>query len=187
MDLRASARSGVAWNSLAVSGTALVGLVQIAIAARFLEREDFGLMAMILIVIGFSQNLADLGTANALLHHQQATRRQLESLFWLSLAAGGVLFALVAAGGVGFARLWGQPALAFWLPVSALVFLFGGASQVSITLMRRELRFRALARIELRPPWWASASWQASPSAASASWRSSPGSSGLRASALCSA
>ena len=149
MDLRASARSGVAWNSLAVSGTALVGLAQIAIAARFLEREDFGLMAMILIVIGFSQNLADLGTANALLHHQQATRRQLESLFWLSLAAGGVLFALVAATGVGFARLWGQPALALWLPVSALVFLFGGASQVSITLMRRELRFRALARIEL--------------------------------------
>ncbi len=125
MDLRTRARSGVAWNSLAVSGTALVGLAQIAIAARFLAREDFGLMAMILIVIGFSQNLADLGTANALLHHQQATRRQLESLFWLSLAAGGVLFALVAAGGVGFARLWGQPALAFWLPVSALVFLFG--------------------------------------------------------------
>ncbi len=149
MDLRASARSGVAWNSLAVGCTALVGLVQIAIAARFLAREDFGLMAMILIVIGFSQNLADLGTANALLHHQQATRRQLESLFWLSMAAGGVLFALVAATGLLFARLWGEPALAFWLPVSALVFLFGGASQVSVTLLRRELRFRALARIEL--------------------------------------
>ena len=64
MDLRASARRGVAWNSLAVSGTALVGLTQIAIAARFLDRGDFGLMAMILIVIGFSQNMADLGTAN---------------------------------------------------------------------------------------------------------------------------
>ncbi len=149
MDLRASARSGVAWNSLAVGCTALVGLVQIAIAARFLAREDFGLMAMILIVIGFSQNLADLGTANALLHHRQATRRQLESLFWLSLGAGGALFALVAAAGLGFARLWGEPALALWLPVSALVFLFGGASQVSVTLLRRELRFRELAHIEL--------------------------------------
>ena len=149
MDLRASARSGVAWNSLAVGATALVGLVQIAIAARFLAREDFGLMAMILIVIGFSQNLADLGTANALLHHQQATRRQLESLFWLSMAAGGALFALVAATGLLFAQLWSQPALAFWLPISALVFFFGGASQVSVTLLRRELRFRELAHIEL--------------------------------------
>ncbi len=149
MDLRASARSGVAWNSLAVGCTALVGLVQIAIAARFLAREDFGLMAMILMVIGFSQNLADLGTANALLHHQQATRRQLESLFWLSMGAGGALFALVAATGLFFARLWGEPALAVWLPVSALVFLFRGASQVSVTLLRRELRFRELARIDL--------------------------------------
>jgi O-antigen/teichoic acid export membrane protein len=149
MDLRASARRGVAWNSLAVSGTALVGLAQIAIAARFLDRGDFGLMAMILIVIGFSQNLADLGTANALLHHQQASRRQLESLFWLSMGAGGALFALVAATGLLFARLWSEPALAFWLPISALVFFFGGASQVSVTLLRRELRFRELARIEL--------------------------------------
>ena len=148
-DLGSAARRGVSWSLVSVAGSSLAGVLQLGIAARFLSRDDFGLMALILIVVGFSQNFSDLGTANAVLYRQRATRAELDSLFWLSVAVGVALFALVAASGPLFARLWSEPALATWLPLAAGVFPFIGAMQVPTALLQRELRFRELALVEI--------------------------------------
>lgn len=148
-DLGAATRRGVGWSTVSIAGTAASGLLQLSVAARFLSRDDFGLMALILVVVGFSQSFSDLGTANAVLHRQRAHGPELDSLFWLSVAVGGVLFALVGASGPVFARLWHEPDLAEWLPLAAVVFLFMGAMQVPTALLRRELCFRPLAIVEL--------------------------------------
>lgn len=149
MDLGRHARRGVAWSTLALAGAALLSLLQLSIAARFLERSDFGLMALVLVVVGFCQNMADLGTANAVLHRQHATRGELASLFWMSVGVGVLLAACVAAAGHAVAAWWKEPALAFWLPVTAAVFPLLGAAQVPMACLRRDLRFGAFAVLEL--------------------------------------
>jgi len=149
LDLAAHARRGVAWSAATLVGSALLSLLQLAVAARHLERADFGLMALVLVVVGFCQQMADLGTANAVLHRQRVTPGELASLFWVSVAAGAALAAAVAACGPLIARLWGEPALARWLAATASVLLLVGATQVPAALLRRDLRFRALAAVEL--------------------------------------
>jgi O-antigen/teichoic acid export membrane protein len=149
VDLGRHARRGVVWSSLALAGAALLSLLQLGVAARFLERTDFGLMALVLVVVGFCQNMADLGTANAVLHRQQATRGELASLFWMSVGAGVVLGACVAAAGPAVAAWWEEPALARWLPATAPVFPLLGAAQVPMACLRRDLHFGALALLEI--------------------------------------
>jgi O-antigen/teichoic acid export membrane protein len=149
LDLAAHARRGVAWSAATLVGGALLSLLQLAVAARHLERADFGLMALVLVVVGLCQTMADLGTANAVLHRQRATPDELSSLFWMSVAVGAALAAGVAACGPLLATAWREPALARWLAATASVFLFVGATQVPAALLRRDLRFRALAVVEL--------------------------------------
>lgn len=149
MDLVRHARRGVAWSTLALAGAALLSLLQLSVAARFLERSDFGLMALVLIVVGFCQNMADLGTANAMLHRQHATRGELSSLFWMSVAVGALLGVCVAAAGPALAAGWQEPALALWLPATAPVFPLLGAAQVPMACLRRDLRFGAFALLEI--------------------------------------
>jgi O-antigen/teichoic acid export membrane protein len=144
-NLGAAARRGVSWSVLAVAGSTVSGALQLGIAARFLAREDFGVMALIQVVLNLGQSLSDLGTANAVLYRQRAAASELVSLFWLNVAVGVGLFALTSASGELLAFLWEQPALALWLPLAAVVFLFVGAMQVPNALLQRELRFRALA------------------------------------------
>lgn len=148
-DLGAAARRGVGWSVLSVAASSVSGVLQLGIAARFLSRDDFGVMALILVVVGFAQSFSDLGTANAVLYRQRARRSELDSLFWVSAAVGLLLFALVSASGPIFARVWGEPSLALWLPLAAVVFLFIGAMQVPMALLQRELRFRELALTEI--------------------------------------
>ena len=148
-DLAGHARRGVAWSAVTLVGSALLSLLQLAVAARHLERADFGLMALVLLVVGFCQTMADLGTANAVLHRQRATAGELSSLFWMSVGVGAALAVGVAASGPLLAWLWKEPALARWLAATAFSFLFVGATQVPTALLRRDLRFGALAVVEL--------------------------------------
>ncbi|TFG94467.1 MAG: hypothetical protein E4H11_06725, partial [Myxococcales bacterium] len=149
MDLGHHARRGVAWSAVALAGAALLSLLQLSVAARFLERSDFGLMALVLVVVGLCQSMADLGTANAVLHRQHATRGELASLFWMSVAVGALLGVCVAAAGPALALWWQEPALARWLPATAPVFLLLGAAQVPMACLRRDLRFGSFALLEI--------------------------------------
>ncbi len=149
MDLGHHARRGVAWSALALAGAALLSLLQLSVAARFLERSDFGLMALVLVVVGLCQSMADLGTANAVLHRQHATRGELASLFWMSVAVGALLGVCVAAAGPALALWWQEPALARWLPATAPVFPLLGAAQVPMACLRRDLRFGSFALLEI--------------------------------------
>lgn len=149
LDLGREARNGLAWSTLALAGSALLSMLQISVAARFLDRSEFGLMALILVVVGFCQSMADLGTAGAVLYRQRATTGELASLYWMCSGVGVVLGLGVAASGPVAARFWSQPALSLWLPVTALVFPLFGASQVPMALLRRDLRFGALSTLEV--------------------------------------
>jgi len=142
------ARRGVAWTSLSAGACALLALGQIAVAARHLERADFGLMALVMLVIGFSEKLADAGLAGAVLHRQEASRAELSSVFWLSVAVGLLLCAGVALGAPAFAALWGEPELASWLPLAGCVFVASGFGNVSSSLLRRELRYGVSGAID---------------------------------------
>ncbi len=148
-ELVAGARRGVSWTSASVAGVAVLQLVQIALAARFLSREDFGVVALVSVVLAVATAIAELGLANAVVHRQRAGRAELSSLFWLGTCAGLLLAGLLAACGGVAAALWPEPSLAHWLPWTAPPLVAAGVGQVHVALLRRELRFRALACIEL--------------------------------------
>lgn len=147
--LGTTARRGASWSAIAVGGSALASMAQLAVAARFLSTADFGVMSLVVVVVRFSENVSDLGMGNAILHRQRASAAELSSVFWLNALLGVVLCIAVAVSGPGLAALWQAPELAVALPAAGLVFLASGAGQVALSLLRRELRYRRLAAIDL--------------------------------------
>jgi O-antigen/teichoic acid export membrane protein len=121
----------------------------VAVAARFLERRDFGLMALVTLAIGLADRVADAGLNDAMLHFRSPGRAQLCALFWVSLGVGACLSAAVAAAGGTLAARWGEPELPGLLCAAGAVFLLAGLGQVSAALVRRELRYGAFAALDL--------------------------------------
>ena len=80
--LRSQALAGTRWTALATAlGTGLQ-LLQVAVLARLLAPADFGLMALVLVVLGFVQSYVDLGLSQALMREVQdpALRLQIMEL-----------------------------------------------------------------------------------------------------------
>lgn len=65
-----SAINGVKWTSLSAVVNACAKLGQISILTRFLRKEDFGLIAIAVLVISFTEIFMDMGISSAVLHKQ---------------------------------------------------------------------------------------------------------------------
>lgn len=147
--LRRQAAHSVKWTSSAMVVTTIVGLVQLGLLTRLLDRADFGLMAMVATVVGFAHVYADMGFSAAIIYRQEATREQLSSLYWTNIAVSILIGAAVAALSPLVAAFYGQPELVGPLLGVSLVFVITPFGQQFQMLLQRELRFRTLAVIDI--------------------------------------
>ena len=73
LSLRERAAAGGRWTAVSAIASVLIQLAQLAILGRLLSPNDFGLMAMMMIVIGLASLLADFGVSNFLVQTKVLT------------------------------------------------------------------------------------------------------------------
>lgn len=149
MSLKKQTFSAVRWTSLAMIGKAALGFLQLAILARVLAPADFGLMALVVAVIGFAQIFADMGVSNAIIHHQEISQEEFSSLYWLNVTAGGILMLLLMAVSSPIANFYQEPLLQSLLVVVSVTFLISALGQQLIVIAEKNLQFSLLTKIEL--------------------------------------
>ena len=150
MSLKQQTFTAVRWTSLAMVGKSALQFVQVAILARLLMPADFGLMAMVLAVMVFVQVFTDMGVSNAIIHHQNISKNQLSSLYWLNVTVAAILMLLLMAsseliGTLLFQQPGLQPVLA---ALSVSIFLTALGQQLRV-VAEKNLRFAVLAKIEI--------------------------------------
>lgn len=141
----AQTATGVLWLTVQKWVVRLSGFVTIAILTRFLSPGEFGTVAAATVVLPFFYLLADLGFTAYIVQADSAGRRMLSTSFWFSILAGLLLCAAV----VGIAPLVGlvfrSDEVVPVLQVLALAVVLTAAASVPTALLRRAMRFRALA------------------------------------------
>jgi len=141
--------SSIRWTAASAAMQLLLRVAQLAILARLLSAEDFGLMAIVLVVLAYGTLFADMGVNSAFVQRQDVSLEQRSSLFWLNIviamtiAIAIVAISPLAAGFFGDERL--QPLM--MLSASIVVFAAFGAQ---IKMARsKELDFRQLVLLEI--------------------------------------
>lgn len=120
-------------------------LASVVVLARLLAPRDYGLLAMVLVVVGIGEIFRDFGLTNAVLRAPTLTQVEQRGLFWVSTAIGLGLTALVFVAAPLVAAVFGQPPLTAMTRVLSLTFLINGLSaQYRADLVRR-LRFGRVA------------------------------------------
>jgi O-antigen/teichoic acid export membrane protein len=143
--LRARAAKGVFWTATSNWGNELTRLLVFVILARVLDPKDFGLVALALIFIGMTQVVADQGMADALVQRKDLDPAHYDSAFWMNVAAGFSLAAIMAGLAIPISHAVGEPRLAPVLAVLALSIPISSLNLVQRAVMTRELGFRSLA------------------------------------------
>ena len=143
--ISARAASGVLWMTVQKWAIRISGLVTIAILTRFLSPEDFGTVAAASTVLPFFYLLSDIGFAAYIVQVDRTDRRMLSTGFWFSTLAGLLLASALIVAAPVFGLVFTSDEFVPVLQVLSLTVIFTALSSVPMALLRRGMRFRALA------------------------------------------
>ena len=149
MSIKKQAIKGVKWTALSTFISAFTQVAKIAILARFLSSEDFGLMALAAVVVGFTQIFADGGVSNAIIYKQDITDKQLSSLYWFNVLVGICLFGIILLAAPVFSSFYKEPELLKIIPILGLTVFIQSFSFQYKALFEKDLLFNTLAKIEI--------------------------------------
>ena len=143
--------SGLKWTTVSQVSRLGAQLLGVLILARLLPPSDFGLVALAAVVTGFASLFRNFGTAAAIIQKPDPSPQLLDSVFWLNVAFGMGLAALLGLFApliaLGFAELRLKEVL--W--VLALTFPIVSLGAVHQALLEKHPAFASL-RSSSPPP-----------------------------------
>jgi len=147
--LKRTAITGLKWSTIGTVGQALFQILQIAILTRFLSKEDFGLVAMALFVVNFTNIFVDMGFTSAILHRQNANNEEYSSVYWFNLLISIFLFLIIFALTPFISDFYGQAELTTIIPILSANLILLAIGHLHQTIMRKEFRFKEISLINL--------------------------------------
>lgn len=144
-DLKRAAASGVVWNLFQNLVGRLLGLIVMALLARFLDEAAFGAIAIALSVTALAELVLNQGYGDFVAQRAELTPEHLDTSFWLNVAGAIALTALLAALAPVIATSFDAPELQGVIQLLSLVLALRAATVVPTGLLVREMRFRSLS------------------------------------------
>ena len=148
-DLKGRSIRGVAVTLGAQALKFFIGLGSTMVLARLLTPKDYGVLAMVGVITGFVGVLRDGGLSIATIQRADINEAQISTLFWINAALGLVLAVIVAALSPVVAWFYNDRSLTWVTLAMAVPFVLGGLTVQHQALLQRQMRFRAMAGIEI--------------------------------------
>ncbi len=127
----------------------LAQVLTLSILARLLSPDDFGYIAMALVLISILKMFTGQALATGIIQRHAITSGQVSGFFWISagLCAGLALFASLLSPGVAW--FFQEPLLVAIIPAMSVQILFAGASASHLALLTRSMQFGTISGIDL--------------------------------------
>ncbi|UYG17431.1 lipopolysaccharide biosynthesis protein [Brachybacterium huguangmaarense] len=144
-----SAARGAAFTLGAQGVKMFLQLLSVVTLSRLLSPHDYGLLAIVMVIIGIGEIFRDFGLTSASVQAEELTDGQRDNLFWINTAIGVVLAALMFALANPVHQFMGEDDLIAIIRVLSCIFLMNGLTTQYRAQLMRGLRFRALAVIDI--------------------------------------
>lgn len=145
-DLTRKGLTAFLWDFSGKFSTQLVSFLVTVWLARLLSPSDFGLIAMIMVVVGVAQVFADVGLGASLIQRRHLHPIHFYSVFYVNLVIALALASLVYFNANLIAGFYGNAALKPLTEVISALFLLSALSNVQGVLLRKQLRHKTLAK-----------------------------------------
>ena len=148
-NLASTTARGVQWTTAATVLTAVMQIGYTAVMARLLDPAAFGLVALTGVVLRFGSYFAEMGLGHALVQRSEIDDDDVRATFTASLGMGLVVAALAVLAAPLAVIVLKNEAVVPLLRVQALGFVAVGLGATATSLLRRDMRFEALAKVEV--------------------------------------
>ncbi len=127
----------------------LAQVLTLSILARLLSPNDFGTIAMALVLISILKMFTGQALATGIIQRHAISSGQVSGFFWISAALCAGLALLASLLSPGVAWFFQEPVLIAIIPAMSVQILFAGASASHLALLTRSMQFGVISGIDL--------------------------------------
>lgn len=117
--------------------------------ARTLQPEDFGIVALSAIFVGFVGMFSGLGMGAAIIQRQNINDDYLSTSFWVGIFAGIAIALILVIISPMAANFYDKSTLKYIVIVSSIGFLLGPFTSIHTTILTKRFEFKKLAFIAI--------------------------------------
>jgi len=143
------AARGALFTMIAQAARILLQLISVAVLARLLTPHDYGMLAIVLVLVGLGEIFRDFGLTSASIQAPELSTGQRDNLFWINAAIGTGLGLLMLLASWPLGAITGESdivGMAQWL---SLLFVCNGLATQHRANLMREVRLRPLAIVDV--------------------------------------
>lgn len=145
MSIKQKVASGLKWSAFSKGVSQLVSWVVTIYVIRLLAPSDYGLMAMVSVVIAFLSTFNEFGLGTALVQSDELDDEGIGAVFGAMLLMGAALSALLTLASPWIAHFFSEPALQALISIAGLQFLLNAATVVPESMLKRSMTFKPLS------------------------------------------
>lgn len=148
MSLQRQVKSSIGWTTLSMLVITTAQMIQLIVLGRLLSPETFGLVAILMIVIGFSELFSQMGLSEAVIQEDKPSNIELSTLYLLNIALGITVFSIIICLNITMQWLKLFQNITPYLPYIAVTFLISPWGQLYKALLQKKLDFKPIALAE---------------------------------------
>jgi lipopolysaccharide exporter len=132
---------GTAWMVSMRWSLKLIGVVNTVIIARLLAPDDFGVIAMAMIIVGFLTTISETNVAIALIRNKEADRDDYNSAWTIKVITGVVLTIILIGVAPFIATYYGDPRVEIVIQIISLRCVIIGFENIGVVDFRKNMLF----------------------------------------------
>ncbi|MCG7644904.1 lipopolysaccharide biosynthesis protein [Alteromonas sp. Cnat3-28] len=134
------------WDLVGKLSSQGVSFIVTIVLARLLDPSDFGLIAMIMVVVGMAQVFTDIGLGGALIQKNDVSQTHYSSVFFFNLSVASLLSLLMFIFAENIATFYNLEQLLTLIKVVCVIFIFNALGSVQIARLRKQLNYALIAK-----------------------------------------
>ena len=138
---------GILWSAIDKMSLQLVQFVVGLVIARFVMPEEYGLIAMLNIVLAISQTFIDGGFSNALIHKKNVSEIDFSTVFYFNVIVSLLFYVLLCFISSWVAFFYSEPQLEFLLKIIGLGIVIQSLTVVQRAKLVIRMDFKTQAKI----------------------------------------
>lgn len=143
-----STRSQLYWDSIIRIPSQIITLAISICVTRILDPKDFGVMGIVMMLVGYSNLITNFGFNEAIIQKGITNRLVLRSIFTFNLAVSCLLAMLFYFLSGIMAAYFQVPECEAVLKAMSLVFILSSFTSVPASLLRRDMKFKYIALLD---------------------------------------
>ena len=140
---------GLKWSTISQVSRQVLQYISTIILVGIISPDDFGLLAMAVIIIGFLDIFKDLGTGSAIIQSENPSEELKSSIFWINVLFGLAITLIVYFSSSIAASIYNSEKIQPVLEALSISFFISGFSILQKSLLEKKLSFQVLSKIEL--------------------------------------